>query len=166
MGLSGSHNTQTRVERTSDRELVVTRSFDAPVHIVFEAWTRPELFKRWWAPRSMGVPLRACDMDVRTGGQYRIEFGQEGEPGWAFFGKYVDVVPNARIVWTNEEGEGEGAVTTVTFEEEAGGRTLLRMRELYPTKEELDEAFVGMEGGSPEQFDQLAELLAELGAQA
>jgi uncharacterized protein YndB with AHSA1/START domain len=160
MGLSGNTSTETKVERASDVDLVVSRIFDAPPRILFDAWSKPALFQRWWAPKSMGVPLRSCEMDVRTGGGYRLEFGKDGEQSWAFFGKYVDVVPNERIVWTNEEGEGEGALTTVTFAE-ADGKTLLTMHERYPTKEELDEAFVGMEGSYPEQFDQLAEMLAE-----
>jgi uncharacterized protein YndB with AHSA1/START domain len=153
--------TRTMVDRKSDRELVVTRTFDAPARIVFQAWTKPELFMRWWAPKSMGVPLRSCDMDVRAGGGYRVEFGQDASNSWAFFGKYIEVVPNARLVWTNDEGE-DGPVTTVTFEEQ-DGKTLLTYRELYPSKEALDEAFIGMEGGMPEQLDQLDELLAGMG---
>ncbi|MET0308398.1 MAG: SRPBCC family protein [Sphingomonas sp.] len=168
MGLKDTESTTqngTTVERKSDRELVVTRSFDAPARIVFEAWTRPELFMRWWAPKSMGVPLRTCEMDARTGGSYRIEFGHDAGQSWAFFGKYIEVIPNARLVWTNDEGEDDGAVTTVTFEEE-GGRTLLTFHELYPSKEALDEAFVGMEGGMVEQLAQLDALLGDLGAGA
>ncbi|TGX54789.1 ATPase [Sphingomonas gei] len=153
---------RTTVERTSDREMVVTRIFDAPARIVFEAWTKPELFTRWWAPKSMGVPLLSCEMDVRTGGSYRIEFGQDASNAWAFFGKYIEVTPGARLVWTNEEGE-DGAVTTVTFEDK-GGTTLLTFHELYPSKEALDEALIGMEGGMPEQFAQLDALLVALGA--
>ncbi len=155
-------NNRTNVERTSESELVVTRTFNAPARIVFEAWTKPELFMRWWAPKSMGVPLLSCEMDVRTGGKYRLEFGQDASDSWAFFGKYIEVIPHARLVWTNEEDE-DGAVTTVTFEEN-GGKTLLIFRELYPSKEALDEALVGMEGGMPEQFEQLDELLVALGA--
>ncbi len=149
----------TRVERTSDREMVVTRIFDAPARLVFKAWTTPELFMRWWAPKSLGVPLRSCEMDVRTGGSYRLEFGQDEASSWAFFGKYIEVIPNARLVWTNEE-DADGAVTTVTFEEQ-DGKTLLTLRELYPSKAALE----AMEGGMlPEQFEQLDELLAALGA--
>lgn len=155
-------NNRTNVERTSESELVVTRTFNAPARIVFEAWTKPELFMRWWAPKSMGVPLLSCEMDVRTGGKYRLEFGQDASDSWAFFGKYIEVIPHARLVWTNEEDE-DGAVTTVTFEEN-GGKTLLIFHELYPSKEALDEALVGMEGGMPEQFEQLDELLVALGA--
>jgi uncharacterized protein YndB with AHSA1/START domain len=154
----------TRVERTSDRELVVTRTFNAPARIVFKAWTTPQLFMRWWAPKSSGVPMLACDMDVRTGGGYRVAFGHDAASAMTFFGKYLDVVPDARLVWTNEEG-GEGAVTTVTFEEQ-DGKTLLVLRELYPSKAALDEAFIGMEGGTPEQFTQLDALLETLGAGA
>jgi uncharacterized protein YndB with AHSA1/START domain len=153
--------TRATVERRSDRELVVTRIFDAPPHVVFEAWTRPELFMRWWAPKSMGVPISSCDMDVRTGGKYRIQFGKDDSESSTFFGKYIEVVPHSRIVWTNDEGE-EGAVTTVTFDDQ-GGKTLLTFHEVYPSKEALDEALIGMGGEMPEQFDQLDELLISLG---
>jgi uncharacterized protein YndB with AHSA1/START domain len=152
---------RTTVKRTSEREMAVTRIFDAPARIVFEAWTNPELFMRWWAPKSMGVPLRSCEMDVRTGGTYRLEFGKDAENTWAFFGKYIEVVPPARLVWTNEESEN-GAISTVTFVED-GGKTLLTFSEVYPTKEALDESLGGMDG-TPEQFEQLDELLATLGA--
>jgi uncharacterized protein YndB with AHSA1/START domain len=154
---------RTNVERASDREMVVTRTFNAPARIVFEAWSKPELFKRWWAPKSMGVPLVACDMDVRTGGKYRLEFGQDSSKTFTFFGKYLDVVANSRIVWTNDEGE-EGAVTTVTFEE-TDGKTLLTYRDTYPTKEALEES-LGATEGLHEQFEQLDELLAADGASA
>ena len=150
---------RTSVERNGDRELVVTRIFNAPPSIVYRAWSEPDLFLRWWMPKSVtGVSLLACDMDVRTGGKYRLEFGAEGSGSMAFYGKYLDVVPNERIVWTNDEGE-EGAVTTVTFEEQ-GGKTLLTFHELYPTKEALDEAMTGSAAGLPEQLDQLEELLS------
>lgn len=155
---------RTTVERKSDRELVVTRTFDAPAHIVFAAWTRPDLFMRWWAPKSAGVPMLSCEMDVRTGGGYRVEFGHDSSNSAAFFGKYLEVIPNARLVWTNEESNA-AAVTTVTFEEK-GGMTLLVLHELYPSKEALDEAIAGMEGGMPEQFQQLDELLVNLGGSA
>ena len=153
---------RTTVERKSERELVVTRSFNGPARIVFEAWTKPELFKQWWAPKSSGVPLLSCEMDVRTGGGYRVEFGSDASSSMAFFGKYIEVIPDSRLVWTNDEG-GEGAVTTVTFEEK-DGRTLLVLQELYPSKEALDQSFVGMEDAMPEQFEQLDELLTTLRA--
>ena len=153
---------RTIVERKSDRELVVTRIFDAPARIVFEAWTKPDLFMRWWPPKSMGERLLSCEMDVRTGGKYRLEFGQDASSSWAFFGRYIEVVPHSRIVWTNEESD-DGAVTTVTFEKQAG-KTLLTFHELYPSKEALDEALIGMEDAMPEQFEQLDELLVTLGA--
>ncbi len=152
----------TAVERKSERELVVTRTFNAPARIVFEAWTKPELFMRWWAPKSTGVPLLSCEMDVRAGGGYRVTFGHDASTALAFFGKYIEVIPNARLVWTNEESDA-AAVTTVTFEER-GEKTLLVLHELYPTKEALDDACIGMEGGMPEQFAQLDELLVTLGA--
>ena len=153
---------ETKVERKSDLELVVTRLFDGPTHLVFEAWSKPELFQRWWVPKSIGVPLRACEMDVRTGGGYRLEFGHDAANSMAFFGKYTEVVPPSKIVWTNEES-GEITVTTVTFEDQ-GGKTLLTFSELYPTKEACDEAITGSAAGLPEQFAQLDDLLPELAA--
>lgn len=152
---------RTKVERRSELELVVTRIFDAPVRLVFEAWSKPELFRLWWAPKSQPVPLLSCEMDVRTGGGYRLTFGHDAESAMAFFGKYLEVVPPSRIVWTNDEGGG--SVTTVTFEE-VDGKTRLVMQEVYPSKEALDESFVGMEDATPEQFAQLDELLASLAA--
>src|SRR5437868_5929191 len=125
---------RTAVQRTSDRELVITRTFDGPARIVFAAWTTPELLKRWWAPKSNGMTLLLCDVDVRTGGRYRFEFGRhESSQTIAFFGRYLEVVPPLRLVWTNEESE-EAAVTTVTFEEQ-GGKTLLVLTEVYPTRQ-------------------------------
>jgi uncharacterized protein YndB with AHSA1/START domain len=161
---STSTDTGTAVERKSERELVVTRTFDAPARIVFEAWTKPELFMRWWAPKSVGVNMLSCEMDVRTGGGYRVVFGSDPANSMAFFGKYLEVIPNARLVWTNEESE-DAAVTTVTFEEK-GGKTLLVLRELYPSKEALDAAGTGAADAMPEQFAQLDELLVALGASA
>lgn len=151
---------RTTIER-SERELVVSRTFNAPARVVFEAWTKPELFMQWWAPKSTGVPLLSCEMDVRVGGGYRVAFGTDASSQMEFFGKYLEVVPNARLVWTNEESEN-AAVTTVTFEEK-DGKTRLVLRELYPSKEALDETLAGMEEGMPEQFEQLDELLAALG---
>jgi uncharacterized protein YndB with AHSA1/START domain len=155
-------NDRTTVERKSGRELVVTRTFNAPARIVFEAWTKPDLFKRWWAPKSTGVPLLSCDMDVRVGGRYRLEFGHDASKSMAFFGRYIEVTKYSRLVWTNEESE-DAAVTTLTFEEK-GGKTLLVLHELYPSSEALDSAIEGMEGGMPEQFEQLDELLITLRA--
>src|SRR5215467_8221762 len=125
---------RTTVERKSDRELVVTRIVNGPARIVFEAWTKPELFKQWWVPKSAGVSLLSCEMDVRTGGSYRLLFEHGASEPMAFFGKYIEVTPHSRLVWTNDEGDDGGAVTTVTFEEK-GGKTLLVMHDLYPTKE-------------------------------
>ena len=147
----------TTVERKSERELVVTRTFDAPARIVFEAWTKPDLFKRWWEVKSMGMSLRSCEMDVRVGGGYRLVFNN----GMEFFGKYIEVTPPSRLVWTNDEGGGGGPVTTVTFEEK-GGKTLLVMHELYPSKEALDAAGTGAAEGMGELFGQLDELLVSL----
>jgi uncharacterized protein YndB with AHSA1/START domain len=159
-------NSRTTVERTSDRELVATRTFDAPARIVFEAWTKPELIMRWWAPESFGISFLSCEADVRTGGSYRFVFGHAAsEQSMAFFGRYIEVTPPSRIVWTNEE-DGDGAVTTVTFEEK-DGRTLVVVHDLYPSKEALDGAIAsGSTGGWPEQFEALGDVLTTLGASA
>jgi uncharacterized protein YndB with AHSA1/START domain len=151
------------VQKTSDREVVVTRTFDAPARLVFEAWSKPELFKQWWVPRSMGMTLRSCELDVRTGGSYRLVFGDDPANTMAFFGRYLEVVPNERIVWTNEESGDAASVTTVTFEER-DGTTRLVLTERYPTKEALDEAGTGAQDAMGETFEQLDALLAELSA--
>jgi uncharacterized protein YndB with AHSA1/START domain len=153
---------RTTVERTSERELVVTRTFNGPARIVFEAWTKPELLKRWWAPKSTGVSLLSCEADVRVGGRYRFVFGHGTSETMAFFGRYLEVTPNERLVWTNDEGGEGGAVSTVTLEEQ-GGKTLLVMRELHASKEALDAAGTGAADAMVETFDQLDELLVALG---
>jgi uncharacterized protein YndB with AHSA1/START domain len=158
-GESTPMKNRTTVERKSERQLVVTRTFDAPPRIVFEAWTRPELFRQWWVPKSMGMVLRSCEMDVRVGGGYRLEFEPEG---MAFFGTYLEVTPPSRLVWSNDEGGADGSVTTVTFEEQ-GGKTLLVMHELYPSKEALD-AGAGAADATHEAFEQLDQLLVTLDA--
>jgi uncharacterized protein YndB with AHSA1/START domain len=155
--VAGKESNPTTVERASDREVVVTRTFAAPARIVFKAWSQPELFRQWWVPRSMGMTLHDCEMDVRTGGKYRLNFGA----GMDFHGRYVEVVPDRKIVWTNEEGGDAGPVTTVTFEEK-NGTTLVVVRETYPTKEALDAAGTGAQDVMHETFAQLDELLATL----
>ena len=155
----------TTTERTSDRELVVRRTFDAPARLVFEAWTKPELLKRWWVPKSCGLTMISCEADVRAGGTYRLVFGHDSFPEpMAVFGRYVEVTPHSRLVWTNEEGEAGGQVTTVTFEEK-DGRTRLVMHDLYPSTEALDAAIAsGSTSGASETFEQLDELLVTEGA--
>ena len=155
---------RTTVERKSERELVVTRTFNGPARIVFEAWTKPELLEQWWAPKSFGVSFVSCEADVRAGGTYRFVFSHPAsEQPMAFFGRYIEVTPGSRLVWTNDEGGEGGAVTTVTFEER-GGETLVVMHDLYPSKEALDAAIAsGSTCGFSETFDQLDELLVTLG---
>jgi uncharacterized protein YndB with AHSA1/START domain len=154
---------RTTVERTSERELVVTRTFNSPARLVFEAWTKSELFRQWWVPKSLGMSLLSCEMDVRVGGKYRLAFAH-GESQLAFFGTYREVTPHSRLVWTNEESD-EGSVTTVTFEEK-GGKTFLVMSELYPSKDALDAAGTGAADAMAETFAQLDEILVTLVASA
>jgi uncharacterized protein YndB with AHSA1/START domain len=152
----------TTVERKSERELVITRTFNGPARIVFEAWTNPELIQRWWTPKSFGITFISCEVDARTGGTYRFVFSHpDFEEPMAFFGRYVEVTPPSRIVWTNEES-ADGALSTLTFEEK-DGRTLLILHELYPSKRALDDAMAsGSPGGAPEQFELLDQVLATL----
>ena len=152
----------TTTERKSDRELVVSRTIDAPPRLVFDAWTRPELFRRWWVPKSAPISLLSCEMDVRVGGKYRLVFAF-GEQTMEFFGKYVEVTPCSRLAWTNDEGGAEAAaITTLTFEER-DGRTLLTLHDLHPSKEVLDAAIAsGSTDGTPESLDQLDELVVTL----
>ena len=154
----------TEVNRQSERELVITRTFDGPAHLVFKAWTTPELLMRWWAPASFGITFISCEADVRTGGSYRFVFGHpDFDQPMTFFGRYLEVVPPSRIVWTNEEGE-EASVTTVTLTEK-DGKTLLLLSDLYPSKDALDAAIAsGSTGAYPEQFVALEDLLADLAA--
>ena len=158
---------RTTVERKSERELVTTRTFNGPARIVFQAWTTPELFQRWWVPKSIGLTLLSYEADVRVGGRYRLVFSHPAAPEpMAFFGTYLEVTPHSRLVWTNDEAGDAGQVTTVTFEER-DGQTLLVVHDLYPSKEALDEAIAsGSTGALPEQFEELDELLVTLGASA
>lgn len=150
----------TTVERLSETDLVVTRVFAAPVERLFDAWTRPEIFTLWWAPQSMGVPILVCRMDVRPGGRYSVTFGHDPTEAMTFFGDYVEVVPNARLSWTNDES-GETTLTTVTFQPDPAGTRLI-LHEAYPSKEALDTAYFGMDSTMPEQFLQLDALLARM----
>ena len=158
---------RTVVERRSDRELVVTRTVNGPARLLFEAWTKPELLKRWWAPCSLGVSLLACDADVRVGGSYRYVFGRDARHPMAFSGVYTNVTPYSTLVYTQifeplrDAGE---AIVTVTFDEHRG-KTRLVLRELYPSKEALDGAVAsGMEHGIRETMEQLDQLVASLTA--
>lgn len=148
---------ETTVERKGERELVVTRTVNGPVHLVYAAWTKAELFRRWWVPRSYGLDLLSCEMDVRVGGEYRLVF-RHGDSTMAFFGTYLEVTPNARLVWTNDEGEAGQTITTVTFTER-DGRTVVVVHDLYPSAEALEG---GAAGALPESMDQLEELIAEM----
>jgi uncharacterized protein YndB with AHSA1/START domain len=154
-------DSRTKAERKSERELVVTRTFDAPARIVFEAWTKPELLQRWWLPKSLGIVFLSCEADVRVGGRYRFVFGHGDSKSMEFFGRYLEVTPPSRLVWTNDEAGDDGAITTVTFEEQ-DGKTLLVMHDLYPSKEALDAAIASgsTSGDMGETLAQLDELLA------
>jgi uncharacterized protein YndB with AHSA1/START domain len=150
-------------ERTSERELVVTRTINGPARLVFEAWTKAELLEQWWTPKSFPITLLSCETDPRVGGTYRLVFGYE-DSTFEFFGRYLEVTPPSRLVWTNDEGDEGGQVTTVTFEE-AGGRTRVVVHDLYPSKDALDAAIAsGSTSGMAESLDQLDEVLVTLGA--
>ncbi len=156
----------TTMERTSDRAFVVMRTVDAPPRIVFDAWTQPTLFRRWWVPESCGVSLIAFEAEIRTGGTYRLVMGHPAsEQPMAFFGRYIEVTPHARLVWTNDEGGADGHLTTVTFEDRDGATDVV-VHELYPSKEALDAALAsGSPSGWGEQFAQLDDLIVSPDAQ-
>jgi uncharacterized protein YndB with AHSA1/START domain len=156
----------TTLERTSDREIVITRSFRAPPRIVFEAFTKSEHVRKWWAPRSRGVELVACDADVSVGGAYRYVMRVRDLGDMAFSGRYVELTPPSRLVYTQVfepmKDAGE-AVVTVTFDAEPGERTKMTSRERYPSKDALEAAIQsGMEGGMRESMDQLDVLVAAI----
>jgi uncharacterized protein YndB with AHSA1/START domain len=149
----------TSVKRVSDRDVAVTRLVNASAHIVYESWTRAELFRQWWVPKSAPMALVSCEMDVRVGGGYRLVFQYQGSE-MAFFGTYREVVPDSRLVWTNDEAGEAGQISTVTFEEKTG-KTLVVMHELYPSKEALDAALAsGSAEGTAESFEQMEEFVA------
>ena len=156
---------RTTVERRSDRELVIIRAFNAPARIVFDAWTKPEYLKRWWAPKSLGVSLFSCEADVRTGGSYRYVFGHDPKRPMAFSGTYTEVQPPSRLVWTQvfEQMRDAGeAIVTATFDEREG-KTELVVHQHYASKEALDGAIAsGMEKGMRETYEQLEELVGSL----
>src|ERR1700722_5126032 len=141
---------RTRVGRKAELELVVRRTVNAPARLVFEAWTKAEQFRKWWVPKSFGVSLLSCEMDVRVGGQYRLVFPFE-DSTMEFFGTYLEVTPHSRLVWTSDEGEAGQTIPTVTFDETAG-KTLVVLRDLYPSTEALD---TGSTNAMPEALDQL-----------
>jgi len=152
----------TAAERTSERELRVTRTVNGPARLVFDAWTKAELLQRWWAPKSFPIKLLSCETDPCVGGKYRLTFGYEGQT-MDFFGRYLEVTPFSRLVWTNDEADGE-TITTVTFEEK-GDRTLVVVHDLYPSKQALDDAIAAGStsiSSMPEQLQQLEELLGTL----
>jgi uncharacterized protein YndB with AHSA1/START domain len=150
---------ETTVERTSERELVVTRTVNGPARLVFDAWTKAELLQQWWVPKSFPITLLSCETDPRVGGKYRLTFGSDGST-MDFFGRYLEVVPPTRLVWTNEEGDDEATITTVTFEE-TDGQTRVVVHDLYPSKEAL-ESDSGSTYAMPESLAQLDELLGTL----
>jgi uncharacterized protein YndB with AHSA1/START domain len=155
---------RTTVERTSEQELVVTRTIDGPQDVVFEAWTDAELFRQWWVPASLGLKLLSCEIDARVGGGYKLTFDTGTAEPMSFFGRYLEVTPPTRLVWTNEEDDQGTVVTTVTFEDD-GGRTRLVVHDRYPSKEALDAAIAsGATSWNSETFDQLDELLVKLGS--
>lgn len=161
MALNEGKSGGVTVERVSDCELVVTRIVKGPSRLVYKAWADPELFPQWWAPASFCVTIISYEADVRTGGTYRLVMGHaSSDKPMAFFGRYIEVVPGARIVWTNDEGDEEGAITTVTFDEK-DGQTVVVVRDLYPSKEALDEAIAsGSTSGWGEQLEQLEKLVS------
>jgi uncharacterized protein YndB with AHSA1/START domain len=154
---------ETTVERTSDRELVVTRTFNAAASMVFDAWTKPEILKLWWAPKSLGVSLFECTSDLRVGGTYRYVFGRNPNNPEVFSGHYKEVSPPSRLVFSQvyERFADAGEVTVTATFEESNGKTRLTLHQLFPSKEALDGAVAsGMEHGMRETLEQLDGLVS------
>lgn len=152
--MDANRENEAKVERTSEREVVVTRTINASAQRVFDAWTQPDIFRRWWVPQSYGLNLVSCEMDVRVGGEYRLGFLHEGSI-MEFFGTYVEVTPHSRLVWTNDEDGHGQTITTVTFEENEG-KTLVTVHDKYPSPDAVE---TGSSASLPESLGQLEELL-------
>jgi uncharacterized protein YndB with AHSA1/START domain len=154
-----------QVSTPSDREIAITRTFDAPRDLVFEAWTNPEHVRHWWGWRTS--TMIHCEADVRPGGSWRYVTREENGTEVPFTGVYQEVTRPERLVHTEVYdvepfNSGDPAVVTVMFEEEAG-RTTVTVTSLYPTKEVRDIVLgSGMEAGAAESYDRLAERLATL----
>jgi uncharacterized protein YndB with AHSA1/START domain len=156
---------RTILERRSDRELVLTRTIHGPARLVFDAYTKPELLKRWWAPASMGVSMFSCEIDPRVGGRYRYAYGRDPKQQMAFSGTFTEVVPHERLVCTSlfEQMPAAGeAIVTTTFTER-DGKTVVVLHQLFPSKQVMDGAIAaGMENGMRITMDQLEELVVAL----
>lgn len=153
---------RTTLERESDREIVIRRSFDAPAGIVFGALTNPDLVRRWWAPRSLGVSVVSVEIDVRVGGKYRHVLRHDGGGDVGFSGEYLDIVPPRRLVYTQiyEPMAEAGEVVVTVSLDERDGRTHLVLHERWPSKGALDGALAtNMERGFSETMDQLEQLV-------
>jgi uncharacterized protein YndB with AHSA1/START domain len=154
----------------SDREILITRTVNAPRHLVYRAWTTPELVKRWWPGRR--GEMKVADMDFRVGGAWRYVMVAHGEFEVAFHGTYREIVPNERIVQTEvmespdvaPDSEEGAVVNTVTFSDADGGATLVSICTDAGSKDVRDMiAQSGMEGGVREQFELIEELARNLG---
>lgn len=156
---------QTTMDLVGDRDIVIARTFHGPARIVFDAWTKPEYVRRWWAPASLGVSMASCDADVRAGGSYRYVL-QTPQGRITFSGVYREVTPPTRLVYTQifeEHPEGDPVIVTVTFEER-DGKTHMVSHERYPSPEVRELVLAsGMEHGMRETMDQLDALVATLG---
>jgi uncharacterized protein YndB with AHSA1/START domain len=155
---------QTTMQLEADREIIISRTFDGPARIVFDAWTKPELVKRWWAPKGRAT-IVSVDADVRVGGKYRYVLKADVGEAFAFSGSYTEITPHSRLVYTQSfepMADAGSAIITVTFDER-DGKTRLVSRELYPSKEAREAALSsGMEEGMRETMDQLDVLVASL----
>jgi len=153
-----------KVTTPTEREIVMTRVFDAPRRLVFDAFSKPELLKRWFGPR--GWSLAVCEVDLKVGGGFRFVLrGPDGRE-MGMRGVYREIVPPERSVHMEsfDDYPGESQVTAVFVEE--NGKTTLTATVLYPSKEVRDIVIKsGMEHGAAESYDKLAELLASMGSE-
>jgi uncharacterized protein YndB with AHSA1/START domain len=146
----------------TETQILITREFDAPRHLVYRAWTTPELIKRWWSGNRGEVT--SAEVDLRPGGTWRYVMVANGGFEVAFHGEYQEIIPGERIVATEvyEGAPDAAAVTTTTFTE-TGGRTTLAILVQHPSPESRDAHInSGMEGGMQEAMDHLEQVALSL----
>ncbi|MFO0728519.1 MAG: SRPBCC family protein [Myxococcota bacterium] len=163
MNAASNTNDGTSLELPSDREILISRTFDAPARIVFEAVTRPEHIRQWWAPESRGA-MTSCAVDLRVGGEWRFSMRANNGMTVEFYGTYREIQAPTRIVQTEIFAPFPDVVAVVTLTlTEQGGKTKLESRSLYPSKEIRDQVIgTGMESGMRESYRQLTEVVRSL----
>jgi len=154
-----SVNESATITLPSDREIRLVRVFNAPRHLVFEAWTKPEHVKHWWDPS--GRPLSTCEIDLRPGGTFRFVNSTPQGPGHAFTGTYREITPPGRLVFGSPDPGGADSFGTLEFEERAG-QTTLTLTMTAPSKKARDAMLeMRIDAGTARTLENLGEYLAK-----